>query len=148
MPNWCEGQLKIRGKLKDVKRFLIEACGGTKRQSDTFGEIITIKSWAWVKDTHRGFISEFTEIYTENYEAWTLPVITLAYSQAWNIHTNELVELSKKYEVDLKIYAFEQGMCFNRDIEICGGKVVTDDEINFESGEDYEWRCICPGMGG
>lgn len=24
MPNWCEGTLKIRGKQKDVKRFVLE----------------------------------------------------------------------------------------------------------------------------
>ena len=24
MPNWCEGKLKIRGKLDDIKKFLNE----------------------------------------------------------------------------------------------------------------------------
>ena len=45
----------------------------------------------------------------------------------------------------MKIYGFEKGMQFNRDVEIVDGEILKDEEINFD---DYNWECICPNMGG
>lgn len=56
-----------------------------------------------------------------------------------------MVNISKKYNVDLKIYAFEKGMEFNRDIEIHKGRIIKDNKIEFK---DYEWECINPLIGG
>ena len=67
------------------------------------------------------------------------------FQSAWGIDTDSLREISKKYNIDFKIYAFECGMEFNQDIEIIKGKTIKDDEIKFN---DYLWECICPDKGG
>ena len=46
---------------------------------------------------------------------------------------------------DLKLYAFERGMEFNRDIEILNGVLVKDKTITFDN---YYWDCVCPLIGG
>ena len=45
----------------------------------------------------------------------------------------------------MRIYAFEQGMEFNLEIEIINGKITKEAYIAFQ---DYKWECICPDMGG
>lgn len=61
------------------------------------------------------------------------------------IDAEKLAEVSKKYEIDLKIYAFECGMEFNQDVEIINGEIIKNDEIKFD---DYRWECINPTKGG
>ena len=53
--------------------------------------------------------------------------------------------MCQKYDVDMKLYAFEKGMEFNQDILIVGGQILRDNTIKFE---DYDWECICPTLGG
>ena len=64
---------------------------------------------------------------------------------AWTIHVKQLLEISKKYNIDLKIYAFERGMEFNLDIEVSKGKVIKSEVIKFDN---YMWDCIDPLSGG
>ena len=45
----------------------------------------------------------------------------------------------------MKIYGFEKGMHFNRNVEIVNAEIIKDEEINFD---DYEWECICQNIGG
>ena len=61
------------------------------------------------------------------------------------INADELLRTCKKYHVDMKIHAFEQGMEFNQVIEIVDGEVIHDYEIHFT---DYQWECVCPKLGG
>ncbi|MGR5995465.1 hypothetical protein ACT7C9_25025 [Bacillus cereus] len=56
-----------------------------------------------------------------------------------------LATLSKEYNVDIKIYAFEKGMEFNQDVEIHKGEIIKNVEIEFDN---YMWECINPNMGG
>ena len=53
--------------------------------------------------------------------------------------------MCQKYEVDMKLYAFEKGMEFNQDILIVSGIILRNLDIKFE---DYNWECICPTVGG
>ena len=64
---------------------------------------------------------------------------------AWDIEAKPLAELSKEYNIDMKIYAYERGMEFNRDIEIIAGEIIRDNVIEFD---DYLWECDCPTLGG
>ena len=67
------------------------------------------------------------------------------FESAWNIDTDCLRIISKLYDIDFKIYAFEGGMQFNKDIEIIKGKIIKDEEIRFNN---YIWECIDPELGG
>lgn len=153
MPNWCEGTLKVRGKTKDLKKFVLEALHpvdliGFKKPSLKLNEYGDCESneTCYIENTRRGFV-EGLDIYFSEYEDEEVEVIALESKFAWDITASELQETCKKYNVDMKIYAFEKGMEFNRDIEIVNGEIVKDKEIDFK-GKDYNWECIMPNMGG
>ena len=69
----------------------------------------------------------------------------LAYRSAGDAEPAILLALARASGVDIKLYAFERGAQFNRNIEIIGGKLVKDETIKFD---DYDWECVCPLIGG
>lgn len=73
------------------------------------------------------------------------PIVAIDFKAAWRIEVETLSEISKKYNIDFKIYAFEMGMEFNQDIEIIKGQIIKNEEITFNN---YGWECIDPTMGG
>lgn len=151
MPNWCAGTLRVRGKKKDLQNFVLRGlkpCDTfkkehTKLELDEFGNV-SCNETCWIEGTQRGFIHGL-DVYLENYEDDSIHAIALDVEFAWGISSEELLELCRKYHVDMRIYAFEKGMEFNQIIEIIDGKILKDEELHFE---DYRWDCICPNMGG
>jgi hypothetical protein len=97
-----------------------------------------------VKGTKRNFV-QTTYIEWEFEEKEENVLILENYKAAWSIDVAPLVALSKDYNVDFKIYAFEKGMQFNQDMEVVKGKVVKNDTIKWD---DYRWECIDPSLGG
>lgn len=64
---------------------------------------------------------------------------------AWNVDETPYIEMSKKYNVDFRVYGYEMGLEFNREIEIVEGRLVTNRRIKFK---DYKWECPDPTLGG
>ena len=149
MPNWCEGVLKIRGEKDKLLEFLTKGLqplsGTAKKHSPEVDKYGYIKLYAdnYINGTSRGFVYADDELWIDN-EA-EKPVVCVNAKFSWYIRSNELLEICKKYNVDMKIYAFECGMCFNQDLEIVDGKIVRNEIIKFE---DYKWECINPIIGG
>ena len=154
MPNWCEGTLKVRGKIEDLKKFVLEGLQpvgflGEERPPLELNEYggCEYKGTCWIENTRRGFVDD-PDVYFCDFEEDDEPkVICLESRFAWGIDAEQLQKTCIKYNVDMKIYAFERGMEFNQNIEIVDGEIVRDKEINFK-GTDYLWECICPTMGG
>lgn len=154
MPNWCNGTLKVRGKIEDLKRFVLEGLQpvgflGEKKPPLKFNEYSNCEydGTCWIENTHRGFVDD-PEIYFDEYEEEDEPqIICLESRFAWSIEAEQLQETCIKYNVDMKIYAFERGMEFNQDIEIVNGEIIRNEKIDFKN-KDYLWECICPTMGG
>ena len=154
MPNWCKGTLKVRGQKKDLENFIFNGlkpvnCLGEDQESLEPNEWnnITFEGSAWIEGTKRGFV-EYMDVYLdelEREEGEPDPIICLDTKFAWGIITQDLVEISKKYNIDFKILGFERGMEFNQDIEIVKGEIINDVEIQFD---DYDWECINPTLGG
>lgn len=163
MPNWCKGNLKVRGKKEDIKRFLED---GTCLL-EGFWEVKEIKpdiiindcdeiefknkdkekdrECLYIKGTRRHFIDPI-ESYIQLYDSGEESIICLEnFKSAWGIDSAALRIISKRYNIDFKIYAFEAGMEFNQDVEIIKGTIIKDEEIQFE---DYQWECIEPNLGG
>lgn len=149
MPNWCKGTLKVRGTKENLTRFILEGLHpvgffGDKKEplkADEHGWI-TYDGNCWIEGTHRGFVIDL--------DAWvseieSIGVVCLETEFAWGIEAEQLLDVCKKYNIDMKIYAFECGMEFNQDIEIVNGQIIKDEEIQFD---DYTWECVCPMMGG
>ncbi len=162
MPNWCTGDLKIRGKYKDVKEFLSKEMfilGGNilNREyqapviDEEYGIAINVgKQGMWFRNAYRSFFDSDIDIYIEfdDEEDKDEKVITAnlgELSTAWEIDTQALIKLSEQYNLDFKIYAYERGMEFNIDFEVHKGKVIKNNEIRFD---DYVWECTNPEIGG
>ena len=152
MPNWCEGTLKVRGKTKDLKKFILEGLQPVTflghlceplEPDERYGWCVSSKGTLYIENTRGGFVDNLDVDLDGDDE--DICIIHLNSRFAWGIEATELQKTCIKYNVDMKIYAFERGMCFNQDIEIVGGQIVKDDEITFD---DYKWECICPNMGG
>ena len=159
MPNWCEGTLKVRGSLKHLKTFVLNAlkeCGyaGNPPEGpllDVYeieqGFEAKLNRMAYLEGTSRGFVDDdqgyqFFEL--ENKEGDQ--ILLLRRTQfAWDINAGELQHLCTKYHVDMKITAFEQGMEFQRDVEIVKGAIVLDTTTKYS---DYQWQCPRPCLGG
>lgn len=151
MPNWCAGTLRVRGRQKDLQNFVLKGLKPcdifgnehTKLELDELGYVYCDKT-CWIEGTHRGFVNNLN-LYFEDYEDDSTHTIALDVKFAWRISADDLLKICKKYNVDMKIYAFEQGMEFNQMIEIIKGRILKDAELHFE---DYRWDCICPNIGG
>ena len=160
MPNWCVGELKVRGTKKNLREFLSKglmiidrrgnAVDMTVEASEDGIYIYSKSSEAecfYLKGSKRQFIktnvldfgwwnkSEDTEI------LFILP----EFEGAYDIDVEILKSISTEFSVDFHIYGFEKGMEFNRDVMVVSGIVIRDDVIEFE---DYKWECVSPSLGG
>lgn len=150
MPNWCEGTLKIRGEKEDVINFLkngitpIGLMGDTAEpeieETEYHTMVKTEKGGFYLEGTRRGFIEESSIWYEYDRD-----VLAVEYKQAWGLDPEQLRAISEKFNIDLKIYAFEKGMEFNEHVEIHKGVIMKNEEIKFD---DYDWECPCPNIGG
>ena len=162
MPNWCEGMLKIRGKQEDVFNLLAENLQVWKtiiikepkidmREEidkeaivvDKEGESIWVKKTAYIKGTRRNFVEP------NNINVWKgkdgNACIAVEFKAAWDVESEPYIKLSKAYNVDIKIEAFERGMEFSRYILIENGNLKEDKETEYD---DYVWECVMPNLGG
>lgn len=162
MPNWCEGMLKIRGKQEDVfnlladnlqvwKTIIIKEPKLDMREEidkeaivvDKEGESIWVKKTAYIKGTQRNFVEP------NNIDVWKgkdgNTCIAVEFKAAWDVESEPYIKLSKAYNVDIKIEAFERGMEFSRYILIENGNLKEDKETEYD---DYVWECVMPNLGG
>ena len=162
MPNWCKGTLKIRGKKENILNFLENGTSllkgfwfpeeiRTEIKMNDYAEI-EIKNITedintlYIKGTRRNFIEKVeNEIFIYNYDEEESIICLENFKAAWGIDAEALRTISKKYNIDIKIFAFECGMEFNQNIEIIKGKIIKDEEIKFKN---YIWECIEPTLGG
>lgn len=168
MPNWSEGVLKIRGKKQDIENFIrngidyqdyryepaVDEKGKVSLKQSANARDCPIEVDEWeitvkntvdlhIKGTHRMFIT------SKNIECWwhekEIEIVYLDIQQAWAVSAEQLQDLSKKYNLDFKIFATEMGMEFCQDIEVVGGQIIKDNEIKFD---DFMWEAPDPRLGG
>lgn len=155
MPNWIEGTLKLRGESKDLKRFFDT---GVQQPSYHFRDslkkedfikcdycdgdnLVEIKEDAWIEGTQRAFVNEdcFVE-FGDGCETVCIPI-----RQAWTFVAENWKNISEKYDLDVRLYGFEKGMEFSKEVEVIDGEITIDNEIKYE---DWDWDCPMPLMGG
>ena len=131
MPNWCEGTLKVRGTKENVIKFVLEGLQpvgflGENRGKLTLNKYGDIQSdeTCWIENTRRGFVDRPDVYLSDNDDDDEIIIITLDARFAWGIVATELQKTCIKYNIDMKIYAFERGMEFNQDIEIVEGNII------------------------
>ena len=158
MPNWIEGTIKLRGQSEDLKRFFKEGL----EPSSYFGKVNSIENsvkcdfdgeWCEVEienephivGTRRAFIKDVCVFWEESYATIAMPI-----KQAWAFFGSEWdkdnwVNISNKFNLDIRLYGFERGMEFCEEVEIIKGEVTIDDEIKYD---DWVWECPMPYLGG
>ena len=166
MPNWSEGVLKIRGAKEDIENFIRNGIDYTdynyKLENGELKAIpkprecpieidedeISIKNTMdlWVKGTRRMFVnSKDIYAYFSKSKDESKFIICIDVRQAWEILSENLQEISKKYKVDFKIFATERGMEFCQDVEVVNGEVVASKRDSFD---DFQWEAPDPRQGG
>lgn len=162
MPNWCEGMLKIRGKQEDVfnliadnlqvwKLVIIREPKFDMREElekeaikiDRKDKAIYVEKTAYIKGTHRNFVEPNDIIVYKRKDGNAC--IAVEFKAAWDVESEPYIELSKAYNVDIKIQAFERGMEFSRYILIENGNLKEDKETAYD---DYVGECVMPNLGG
>lgn len=162
MANWATGSIRLKGKAKDIVNFMdngiegVDYIGHKKPDNVTkvaYGEIecaYAFKGTAWIKDTKRAFIDTDTLklwncVYIDADNWNDIISIAMPLKQAWEVSAENFVAISKKYNVDVAIHAFEMGMKFEQDILIVGGEIKKNDKNDYE---DYTFECSMPFIGG
>lgn len=161
MPNWIEGTLHLRGKVKDIHRFLSEGISKSvslwnRDIQETIIDDSRPKEGVvafnfmhdpWIVDTQRAFLNDqyvAIRYKDENEETST----SLGVHQAWSFKTDNWIALSKKYDIDIRLNGFECGGKFGQQITILRGdpEPTVDEEVL--KYDDWEWECPFPNMGG
>ena len=163
MPNWCEGNIKIRGKKKDVISFLeneilrvklikVPEKPKTENIKMKFNgftyvyELENNKDVLYLKDSTRCFIEQsIIEIYLYSDTNKSPMYVTLNIKQAWGIEENLFEKLSDKYNLDFNIYASEKGMEFEQYITIIDGEITKNETKKYD---DFYFEAINPELGG
>lgn len=141
MPNWCEGVMKLRGSIANICRFL--TASGLDYNSWS-GELIINKPTP-IYHTTSAFFEE-CEVYPgwdEDDEEGILSIST--FKSAWNVDSDEFVDISKEFNIDIRIFAWERGQEFSREVEIIKGKVTKDETKRYNN---WDWEVPFSDLGG
>jgi hypothetical protein len=150
MPNWAEGTLKLRGRRKNIKSALKEMFIGSdvsiSEEMDDQALILTltsINSYFYINNTKRAFIdkNKIEVLLEEDFEIIEID----DFKQAWRVIPKNYQEFSKKYNVDIKIFVFEQGLQFTQEIEIVDGQITKNETRKYD---DYQWDVPFSKLGG
>lgn len=164
MPNWCEGNIRFRGTKKNIKNFLENELVCTVYHN---GEIKEVKPDVeqdeyemyfystggetrdsfYFRNTKRNFIfSESIQFYwPEAEESEEIVVILDNFNAAWGFNEQGWIEHATKYNIDVRMVGFEQGMQFSETLTVTRDGKAVDDVKHYD---DWNWECPFPNMGG
>lgn len=145
MANYILGSLKIRGNVDKAIEFLNSTINGCSFYFDDDNQLQTTflaDDFGYFKDSIETKI-ETTEI--KGFES--LGIAYICFDEVGcrrNFETKYFLAKSQEYGLDFRYHGFESNRGVNHVIEIIGGKVIWDDEIEFR---DYFWECLYPFKG-
>lgn len=157
MPNWCEGNLRIRGKKNNIRNFLKNEIVCTNYEEDAKtpeieedDEYLVLHSTTndfYINDTYRNFIfTNQIEAYFGDYEDDEDCIINIDYfNSAWALRSDGWPDHAKKYNLDFRMFGYEQGMQFSQVMTILNDGSVNTDTTNYNN---WYWDCPFPNMGG
>lgn len=146
MPNWCEGVMKLRGSKDNILRFLKEGFKPSYKNSaieiDEFGEEVNIINVNYIENTSRAFVDEQTAYIPEKEDP---VVLTLKIRQAWDFAVADFVGITEKYNLDIRLFGWERGMEFSREILIVDNNIIKDRAYKYS---DWDWEVPFSDLGG
>ena len=161
MPNWCEENLKVRGKRSKIINFIrntlvgIDYCFYEKEipiELEFFrnGALRSIKAedkryYLYFKKSKKLFPTGTIEFdLCDNEE--DNQVLFFGIRQAWDFDVNYLKKISKVNDVDLRVVGYECGKRFTHEIEIEKGNVIKN--FTQKYGDEWDWKIDDPSLGG
>lgn len=162
MPNWISGSLKVRGTYENVEKFVknglnlydhsihrnnrpLEKITWLKDLGGEFYISTTKNEWLYVEGTQRAFI-ETEHVYTyEDHEDDGKYILICKVNQAWGFTIEDWVEISIKYNVDIRVWGLECGLEFGHEFEIIKGEITMDKDLEYS---DWNWEAPIPWLGG
>lgn len=165
MPNWCEGNIRFRGAMKNIKQFLkneIVYCKLVNYETVEVKPTIEDKdymmtitkpegSWFYIRNTHRNFLDDdVLEIwFDEDDEEKEIIICIDNFKAAWSFERDEAwKEFAMKYNFDVKMTGYEKGMYFLQIKTVFRDGRVKDDIHEYEGEADWMWNCPQPNNGG
>lgn len=161
MPNWCEGNLKVRGKRSKIINFIrnslvgIDYCFYKKEipieleffRNGTIGSIKTEdeRYYLYFKKSKMLFPTGTIKFNLCDNEEDN-QVLVFGIRQAGDFDVNYLRKLSKVNDVDLRVVGYESEKKFTHEIEIEKGMVIKD--ITKKYGAEWDWKIDDPSLGG
>ena len=146
MPNWCEGVMKLRGAKDDILRFLEEGFEPSYKNSaieiDEFGEEVNIINVNYIENTQRAFVDEQ---YFYIIDAGDSTIVSIKMRQAWDFSVGDFLAISEKYNLDIRLFGWERGMEFSREILIVDKNIIKDRTYRYS---DWEWEVPFSDLGG
>jgi len=138
MPNWCRGNLVVRGTKDKVKRFLLENLIANDREihEDDMKMTICSNHGFYVEGTKRNFVDADIEFHFATEEVIQQCILN-NFSAAWSIDPEPYIQVSKKYNIDIKVGGIEAYGGFVQEMEIQNGEIVSErvKRINRDFGE-------------
>lgn len=146
MPNWCEGVMKLRGTKDNILKFLKEGFKPYYKNSaieiDEFGEEVNIINVNYIENTCRAFVDEQYFYIIEDEDP---TIASIKMRQAWDFSAGDFMAISEKYGLDIRLFGWERGMQFSREVEIIKGKVTKDETKIYDN---WDWEVPFSDLGG
>ncbi|MCY7454305.1 hypothetical protein [Bacillus altitudinis] len=136
--SWVEGKLVIRGKKKDLIRFLTDGFASLYLND----HMIESRDDVFRMNTHHGleilgttdlFVSiygEVTEISLDTDDDDDYVVVNMELETADKIIAEELLMVAKKFNIDFRAVATNIDWKFSQHVLIMNGNIVKDETIN------------------
>lgn len=161
MPNWVEGNIRFRGTRENIEGFLRNELrtGGAKRSNattdcapacyeDRQGNLVVQETSGcnrgfYISGTDRNYIAcNMITVYLQHGEEGTLVLDN--FQAACSIDPKPYVELSKTYNIDIKLVGYEGGNEFSQHIEIIHGELIANEKLEYD---DWLWQADFPNLG-
>ena len=157
MPNWCEGSLRIRGNKDDIRNFVKNeiVCSDyneTKKPEIEESENYIVlrhptRDCFYINDTYRNFFfTNQIEVDFDNYDEDEDCIVNIdSFNSAWALRSDGWVNHAEKYNLDFRMFGYEQGMQFSQIMTILRDGSVSEETQDYK---DWMWDCPFPNMGG
>lgn len=165
MPNWCEGNIRFRGKQENIKSFLMnEIVYCEMVDHETVEEKPMIKddgymvliskpdhSWFYIRNTVRNFLDDdVLEIWLDAEDSNDEIIVCIDnFKAAWSFERCDAwKDFAEKYCMDVKLTGYEKGMLFSQTKTIFRDRTVKDEIKEYKDTADWMWNCPQPNNGG
>lgn len=138
MANWAEGEIGLRGAVQSIREFLLNAFefNGAECLKVTNTEIEISNMTFVLREFERSVIKRDiikVNLKEELCDEEGKVAIFFPIACAWSLNLNDLITLSKRYNLNVWIQVFEKEVGFREEACVVAGEIVYYDHISWDS---------------